>query len=60
MINGGDGVIQTELQMGEQQIVFGNGWKRFKVAYEVVAEVADGSAPKRGEAWRRLDLWAGE
>jgi hypothetical protein len=60
MIDGGNDVIQTELQMGEQQIVFSNGWKRFKVARKIVAEVADGSAPKRGQAWRRLDLWAGE
>jgi hypothetical protein len=60
MIDGGDDVIQTELQMGQQQIVLGNGWKRFKVAHEVVAEVADGSAPKSGQAWRSLDLGAGE
>ena len=60
MIDGGDDVIQTELQMGEQQILLGNGRKRFKVAHEVVAEVADGSAPKRGQAWRRLDLGASE
>jgi hypothetical protein len=60
MIDGGDDVIQTELQKGQQQIVFGYGWKRFKVAHEVVAEVADGSAPKSGQAWRSLDLGAGE
>jgi hypothetical protein len=46
--------------MGQQQIVLGNGWKRFKVAHEVVAEVADGSAPKSGQAWRSLDLRAGD
>ena len=60
MIDGGDDVIQTELQLGEQEVVLGKGWKRFKVAHEIVAEIADGSAPKRGQAWRRLDLGAGE
>jgi hypothetical protein len=60
MIDSGDGVIQTELQIGQQQIVFGNGWKRFKVAHEVIAEIADGSAPKIGQARKRLDLRAGE
>jgi hypothetical protein len=60
MIDGGDDVIQAELQMGQQQIVFGNGWKHFKVAHEVIAEIADGSAPKSRQAWRRLDLRAGE
>jgi hypothetical protein len=60
MIDGGDDVIQTELQIGEQQIVRSNGRKRFKVAHEVVAEVADGSAPKMGQAWGSLDLGTDE
>jgi hypothetical protein len=60
MIDRGDDVIQTELQMGQQQIIFGNGWKRFKFAHEIIAEVADGSAPKRRQAWRGLDLGGGE
>ena len=60
MIDGGDDVVQTELQIGQLQIVFGHGRKRFEFAHEIVAEVADGSAPKRGQAWRRLDLGAGE
>jgi hypothetical protein len=60
MIDGGDDVIQTELQIGEPQIVRSNGRKRFKVAHEVVAEVADGSAKKIRQAWRRLYLGGSE
>jgi hypothetical protein len=60
MIDGGDDVIQTELQMGEQQIVLGNGRKCLILAHEVVAEVADGSAKKMRQTWRRLDPRAGE
>jgi hypothetical protein len=60
MIDGGDDIIQTELQIGKPQIVRSNGRKRFKVAHEVVAEVADDSAPKRGQAWGSLDLGTGE
>ncbi len=48
MIDRGDEVIQSELQIGQLQIVFGHGWERFKFAHEVVAEVADGSAIKTG------------
>jgi hypothetical protein len=46
--------------MGEQQIILGNGWKRFKVADEVITEIADSSAPKRGQTWKRLDRGASE
>jgi hypothetical protein len=60
MVDGGDDVVQTELQMGEQQIFLSNRRKRFKGAHEVVAEVADGSAKKRGQAWRSLDLGSSE
>jgi hypothetical protein len=60
MIDSGDDVIEAELQIGEQQIILGNGWKRFKVTHEVVAEVTDGSAPKRRQAWSRFDRGARE
>jgi hypothetical protein len=60
MIDGGEDIIQTELQMGEQKIVFGDGGKRFKFSHKVVAKVADGSAPKTGQAWGRLNPRAGK
>src|SRR5262245_37917822 len=60
MIDGGDDVIKTELKMGKQQIVLGNGRKGFIFAHEVVAEVADGSAKKMRQTRRRLNPRGGE
>jgi hypothetical protein len=60
MIDGGDDVIKTELQVREQQIVLSDGRKCFKFADEVVAEVPDGSATKIWQAWRRFDLRGSE
>jgi hypothetical protein len=60
MIDSGDDVIKAELQIREQQIILGNGWERFKVTYEVVAEVPDGPAPKRRQARNRFDRRASE
>lgn len=60
MIDGGDDVIQTELQMREQQIVLGDGRKHFIFAHEIVAEVADGAAKKMRQTRRGLDPRAGE
>jgi len=53
MVNDGDDVIQTELQIGKLQIVFGQGRKYFEFTHEIITQVADRSAPKRGQAWKR-------
>src|SRR5262245_10395532 len=60
MIDRGDDVIETELKMGKQQIVLGNGRKYFIFAHEVVAEVANGSAKKMRQTRRRLNPRGGE
>ena len=60
MIDGGDNVVQTELQIRQLQIVFSHRGERFKFTHEVVAEVADCSTKERRQAWRRLNLGIGK
>jgi hypothetical protein len=56
MIDDGDDIVQTELQIRQLQIVFSHGRKSFEFTHEVVAEVPDGSAQKMRQSWRRLYL----